>query len=157
MADLARAALIAPLPLLLAAAQRDGDAGLRLRAADGGALELRNDGPSPVAIDARLGIERREHGRWKNTLTTIQAIATCFNAEGNLRLPDSIGATVTFQPRQRLPVVRWMGYSCRRQCPVGCGFNIYLGPGPFRYVATVLPGGGKVRSQAFTMPRRPMN
>lgn len=158
MAGMARAALIALLSLLLAAAERRGEhagAGLYLRASNGGAIELSNSGASPITIGSRLGIEERQNGRWVDTSIWLPAIATCFDTLGNLKSTKDYAATVTLQPRQRLSVVRWLGYSCRKQCPSSCGFNLYLGAGPFRYVATILPGGRKVRSSSFTMPRRP--
>lgn len=159
MADMVRPALIAlACCVLLAATPGDARAraGLRLIAADGGALEIRNDGSAPVTFRTRLDIERREGRRWQGDLTSIRAIATCPDPGEASRSPGGDAAVVTLRPLQRLTVVRWLGYSCSKQCPIGCGFNLDLGPGPFRYVATRIPGGAKVRSAVFAMPHRPV-
>ena len=96
-----------------------------------------------------MAVEWRDGVTWTHVVTTMDLVAEC-----DLRFPRRTGA-VRLRPGQFFAVVPWRGYNCSGQCPSGCHLSYYVGPGPYRMVATLLPGGARVVGPTFLMPERP--
>ena len=148
MARVRRAALnLVAAALVMAAA---APAGLVLAGGAGpGSLILANRGAGQVTIARAIGVERRDATGWT-------AVHTEFNAVSSCPMPDrpapAPAAVVSIPAGGSLKVVPWRGYTCSGQCETACMANLYLGPGTFRFVATMLPARARVTGPGFALP-----
>ncbi|QYE33266.1 hypothetical protein KZX46_00140 (plasmid) [Polymorphobacter sp. PAMC 29334] len=148
MAIVRRAAVILLTATMMAAAAQPP--GLTLAGgARPGSLNIANRGGGPVTIARAIGVERRDRDGWT-------AVHTEFNAVSSCPIPGrpvlAAKAAVSIPAGGNLKVVPWQGYTCSGQCENACMADIYLGPGTFRFVATVLPMGDRVTGLNFAMP-----
>lgn len=151
MAELRRAALI--VLVVSGHAQvvaRDGGRTTSLslsQPGEPGSLRISNVGPDAVTVERSIIVEYSSGGGWRPLRTEFNVVSTC-----SRRAPD---AAVVISRAVSLNLVPWRGYSCSGQCQGACRANIYFGPGPFRFVLTVLPDRHRVAGPPFTMPARP--
>ena len=152
MAQLRRAAL----GLLAAGTVASAPAPTGLRLEGGGkpgSLVIVNRSPAPLTIARAIVVERRDGSGWTSMRTEFNAVAACEWANPPARaLPPVPARTVSIPPARSLHIARWLGYSCSSQCVTSCAANVYLGPGTFRFRVTMLPGGARATSPAFTLP-----
>lgn len=110
-----------------------------------------NQGSAPVTIARAIAVEARDGARWTAVETELNAVESCPLGPGTRAPAPAPPPAVVVPPGRSLRVMPWLGYSCSGQCGGSCTANIYLGPGTFRFVATVLPGGARVAGPAFAM------
>lgn len=116
-----------------------------------GSLTIANHGPAPVTIARAIAVEWRDGTKWRTAQTEFNAVGSCPWMRPGGRTPAPV-QSVSISPGASLRVVPWLGYTCSGQCAMACAANVYLGPGTFHFVATVLPGGARVIGPAFTLP-----
>lgn len=118
-----------------------------------GSLVITNHGPAQVTIARAIAVEWRNGANWKPVETEFNAVASCPWMRPRARtLAAAPTSSVSLPPGGSLRVAPWLGYTCLGQCETACAANIYLGPGAFRFVATVQPGGARVTGPAFALP-----
>ena len=97
-------------------------------------------------------VERRDGANWKPVQTEFNAVASCPWMRPGAHTPAPAPTSyVSIPPGGILKVAPWLGYTCSAQCETACAANIYLGPGSFHFVATVLPDGARVTGPVFAL------
>lgn len=99
-----------------------------------------------VTIERGILIEKKTASGWVRD-AGIQAVATC----GDLDIEYHWRAPIRLKAHSTLAVFPWDGYQCGGQCISGCLKNGRVGPGVYRFVAVIVPGGKKIASPPFTM------
>jgi len=100
-----------------------------------------------VTIERGILIEEKKPSGWVQQ-AGIQAVASCsdFDIRYNWKAPIRLDAHST------LAVFPWDGFLCGGQCLASCANNGKLGSGTYRFVAVIVPGGGKIAGPSFTLP-----
>ena len=114
-----------------------------------GSLILANRSAGPIMIARAIGVERRDGTSWTAVRTEFNAVSSCPMPGRPAPAPTSV---VSIPTGRSLKVVPWQGYTCSGQCEAACMANLYLGPGTFRFVATVLPVRARVLGPSFALP-----
>ena len=117
-----------------------------------GSLVIANHGASQVTIARRIAVEWRDGAKWMTAQTEFNAVTSCPWRHRGANPPPAPPTSVSIPAGGGLRVAPWLGYTCLGQCETACAANVYLGPGAFRFVATVLPSGARVTSPTFTLP-----
>jgi hypothetical protein len=110
-------------------------------------LTITNLTSGVVTVDRWIAIERMTPKGWKQN-SGIQAVAACsdYVYEYNVKSPIRLAA------HSSLAVRPWDGMVCGGQCLEACMQNVYSGPGIFRFVVVLPPGGKRIESLPFTLP-----
>jgi hypothetical protein len=101
-----------------------------------------------VTIERGILIEGETRSGWVQQ-AGIQAVANCgdFDERYNWKAPIRLDAHST------LAVFPWDGFLCGGQCMASCLENGKAGPGTYRFAVVIVPGGRKIASPPFTIPR----
>jgi hypothetical protein len=102
---------------------------------------------STATIERGILVEKKTSSGWING-GGIEALASCddFDESYNWKAPISLA------PHRTLAVFPWDGFMCGGQCIASCLQNGKQGPGTYRFVVVVVPGGERIASPPFTIP-----
>lgn len=97
-----------------------------------------------VTIERGILIEMKTPKGWSQEMG-IQAVSSCTDFDGRYHWK----APIRLAAHSSLAVVPWDGFSCGGQCISSCQQNVQEGPGIFRFVVVIVPGGKRIASPPF--------